>query len=170
MITGALFLAAAAAALPLGVWPEEAGPPLTVVDGVELYVAEPAEDYWIVAVQPLSPPLEVGETAYLGRIAATAARLGVDAVLLLAELPEEAIPADHEEALEPTERFSVAVFLNFEGVPQETSPRLAQYPRSPAPVQPARLGERSTTVTTPTACGGVVHHSPPPVRPRRVRI
>lgn len=170
MIAGALFLAAAAAALPLGVWPEEAGPPLTVVDDVEFYVTEPAEAYWIVAVQPLSPPLEVGETVRLGRIAATAARLGVDAVLLLGEVPEEAIPADHEEALEPSDRFSVAVFLNFEGVPQETSPRLAQYPRLSALIQPVRLGERSATGTTPTGCGGVFRHSPAPARPRRVRI
>lgn len=128
MTAATLALAAAAAALPLGVWPQEVGPPLTVVDEVEFYVAEPDEEYWIIAVQPLSPPLEAGETARLKRIAATATKLGVDAVLLLPELPEQAIPANPEEPLVPTQRFSIAVFVSFEGVPQEEQPRLARAP------------------------------------------
>lgn len=139
MTAAALLLAAAVSSLPLGVWPEEVGPPLTVVDEVEFYVADPEEDYWIIAVQGLSPPLGSGETVRLKRMAATAARLGVDAVLLLGELPEGAIPEDHEEALEPSDRFSVAVFLNFEGVPDETAPRLAQGLRRAPPSQPAQL-------------------------------
>lgn len=115
----------AAASLPLGVWPGETGPPMTVIGEVEFYAAEPEEPYWIIAVQPLTPPLAAGQQARLARLAATATRLGVDAVLLLGELPESAIPEDPEEPLDPTERFSVAVFVSFEGASEEDSPRVA---------------------------------------------
>lgn len=137
MTAAALLLAAAVSSLPLGVWPEEVGPPLTVVDEVEFFVLEPEEAYWIVAVQPLAPPLGAGETRRLKRLAATAARLGVDAVLLLGELPEDAIPEDHDEPLEPAEGFSAAVFLSFEGVPEVKAPRLVQGLARALPPRPA---------------------------------
>ncbi len=166
MSAAGLVLAAAAAALPLGVWPEATGPPLAVVNEVEFYVAEPEQDYWIIAVQPLSPPLAGEQTARLKQVAATAARLGVDAVLLLAELPEQAIPADPEEPLVPTQRFSVAVFLSFEGVPEEEQPRLAR--------ALYRLGGRiAGRREGATARAGHLEGkegSSPPARPRRVRI
>lgn len=136
----AALLLVAAASLPLGVWPEEAGPAMTVIDGVEFYLAEPESEYWIIAVQPLAPPLAAGQQARFERLAVNAARLGVDAVLLLGELPEAAIPEDPEEPLKPTDRFSVAVFVSFEGAFGESAPRLAMLPTGSLPARRTVLG------------------------------
>ena len=103
-----------AATLPLGVWPVDAGAAATVVDEVEFYLVEPDEDYYILAVQPLAPRLARPEPAALKRLAALAGRLGADAVLLLGELDEAAIPDDLDEPLRPGERFVAAVFIAFD--------------------------------------------------------
>jgi hypothetical protein len=103
-----------AAALPLGAWPESAGPAATVVDDVEFYLLEPEDDYYILAVQALETPLAKADPAAMKRLVRVAIRLGADAVLLLAELPEEKIPEDVEEPLPVSGRFAVAVYLVFD--------------------------------------------------------
>jgi hypothetical protein len=108
-------LIAVAASLPLGVWPSETGPAATTVHDVEFYLADPEDDYSIVAVQPLAVPLRKAEPAELGRLAAVAVRLGADGVLLLGELPEKSIPEDWNTPLSTTGRYSVAVFVSFDG-------------------------------------------------------
>jgi len=102
-----------AATLPLGVWPADAGAAATVVGDVEFYLVEPDEDFYILAVQPLAPPLARPEPAALARLAALAARLGADAVLLLGELAEDEIPDDLDEPLRPGRRLVAAVFVAF---------------------------------------------------------
>ena len=106
-----------AAAVPLGVWPVDAGAAATVVGEVEFYLVEPEDDYYILAVQPLAVPLARPEPAALERLAALARRLGADGVLLLAELAEADIPRDLDEPLPPGDRFVAAVFVAFDGVP-----------------------------------------------------
>ena len=112
----AVTLLAAAAALPLGVWPTQTGSAAVVVHDVEIYLLEPEDDYSILAVQPLSTPLRKAETPELQRLVALATKLGADAVLLLGELPERAVPKDPDAPLPMTGRYSVAVFLSFDEV------------------------------------------------------
>jgi hypothetical protein len=103
-----------AATLPLGAWPQSAGPAATVVDDVEFYLLEPEDDYYILAVQALETPLAKADPAAMQRLVRVAIRLGADAVLLLGELPEERIPEDVEEPLPTSGRFAVAVYLVFD--------------------------------------------------------
>lgn len=110
----ALVLAAAASAPPLAVWPVEAGPPMTIVDDVEIYVSDPEEAYAILAVQAFATPLARRDAAALERLAALARRLGGDAVVLLGEMPESAIPEDPEAPLPSTGRAAAAAFVAFE--------------------------------------------------------
>ncbi len=113
-----------AATLPLGVWPDSQGPPSLVVGEVAVYTVEPDEDYWILAVLPLVPPARLAEGKALTRLAQVAARLGADAVLLLAELPVAAIPSDPEAPLPTTDRFAAAAFLLFDVAEDEDEPSL----------------------------------------------
>lgn len=108
-----------AATFPLGVWPVDTGAAATVVDEIEIYLVEPDEDYYILAVQPLPMPLAKNDPAAIKRLAALAIRLGADAVLLLAELDETAIPDDLDEPLQPAGRFVAAVFITFDMVDDE---------------------------------------------------
>jgi hypothetical protein len=110
----ATLVIAAAAALPLGVWPQDTGDAAVEVDGVEFYLVEPEDDYSLLAVQPLIPPLTEAKPEALRRLAHLAARLGADAVLLLPELSEDAIPKDPDAPLPRGKRFSQAVFLSFD--------------------------------------------------------
>jgi hypothetical protein len=103
-----------AAAIPLGVWPVDAGAAATVIDDVEFYLVEPDEDYYILAVQPLAAPLATPEPAAVARLAKLAVRLGADAVLLLAGIEEAAIPEDLDEPLPTGERLVTAVFITFD--------------------------------------------------------
>ena len=103
-----------AATFPLGVWPVDTGAAATVVDEVEIYLVEPDEDYYILAVQPLPMPLANNDPTAIKRLAALAIRLDADAVLLLAELDEAAIPDDLDEPLHPGERYVTAVFITFD--------------------------------------------------------
>ncbi len=107
-------LLAAAAALPLGVWPSQTGDAAVVVHDVEIYLVEPEDDYSILAVQPLATALRKAEPAELGRLVALATKLGADAVMLLGEMPEKAVPNDPDVPLPTTGRYSVAVFLSFD--------------------------------------------------------
>ena len=109
-------LLAIAASLPLGVWPAETGAAAATVHGVEFYLVEPDDDYSIVAVQPLATPLKKAEPGELARLAALADKLGADAVLLLGEMPEKAIPSDPDAPLPTSGRYAVAVFLAFDQV------------------------------------------------------
>ncbi len=109
-----LLLAAATAGPALGVWPSSSGPPAATVKDVEVYVTEPEEDYWILAVQPLPRPLEKAEEAELERLAALARKLGGDAVILLGELQEKNIPEKLDEELPAATRIGTAVFITFD--------------------------------------------------------
>jgi hypothetical protein len=103
-----------AAALPLGVWPADAGPAASVVDEVEFYLVEPEDDYSILATQQLAPPLATAEPASLKSLAALAERLGADGVVLLAELAEKDIPKSPDEPLPAGKRLVTAVFVVFD--------------------------------------------------------
>jgi len=145
-----------AATLPLGVWPPDVGPAASVVDDVELYVVEPEDDYFIVAVEPLSPPLSKAEPAALKRLASLAQRLGADGVVPLAELAEKDIPDDPDESLPQGRRFTAAVFVSFDtGADQEQGPTLTRLH--------AHRGARRTSVNS--ACSSTV-----PSAARRARI
>lgn len=120
--------------LSLGVWPESVGAPEEEVGGVAIYTAEPEEEYGIVAVAPLSPPLGPGDATPLAQLAALAQRLPADAVLLLRELAPEGIPTDPEEPFPATDRYAAAVFLYFPPAVEEP----------PSPVYQARRGSAST--------------------------
>lgn len=109
----ASLLLAAVTGLPLGAWPADAGPAVTVVDEVEFFIQEPEDEYWILAVAPLSPPIVRTETPSARRLSALARRLGADGVLLLAELNEKSVPNEPRAPLPTTERYSVAVFVSF---------------------------------------------------------
>lgn len=104
----------AAVTLPLGVWPVTTGPSAATVQGVEFYLVDPEDDYSILAVQPLAVPLRKGESGELKRLAALADKLGADAVLLLGEMSEKAIPDDPDTPLPTTGRYVLAVFLSFD--------------------------------------------------------
>ncbi|HVN75818.1 MAG TPA: hypothetical protein VMT19_05830 [Thermoanaerobaculaceae bacterium] len=107
-------LLATAAVLPLGVWPTQTGDAAVNVQDVEFYLVEPEDDYSILAVQPLAVPLRKAEARELQRLAVVATKLGADAVLLLGEMSEKAIPKDTDTPLPTTGRYSVAVFLSFD--------------------------------------------------------
>jgi len=128
----------AAATLPLGAWPQSAGPAATVVDDVEFYLLEPEDDYFILAVQALGTPLAKADPAAMKRLVAVAIRLGADAVLLLGELPEEKIPDDVEEPLPTSGRFAVAVYLVFDdGGGEGGRPMPSDEDRGRTPAHPA---------------------------------
>ena len=131
-----------AVTLPLGVWPTATGPAAATVQGVEFYLVDPEDDYAILAVQPLAVPMRKAEQGELKRLAVLADRLGADAVLLLGEVPEKAIPDDPDTPLPTTGRYVVAVFVSFdeepgsEGKPTIPSARHGHGPRTrshPAP-------------------------------------
>jgi hypothetical protein len=107
-------LLAAAASLPLGVWPSTTGQAAVTVSDIEFYLADPEDDYSIVAFLPLAAPLKKAEPAELKRLAAMADKLGADAVILLGELPEGMIPDDRDVPLPTTGRYSAAVFVSFD--------------------------------------------------------
>lgn len=132
-----------AAALPLGVWPEESGPPALVVADVPIFVAEPEDDYWIVAVTPLLPPTRIDNGNAMAELARLALRLGADAVLLLEESPTDAIPEDPEAPLPTTGKFAAAVFLVFDVGEGEEEPPV-QRVTAPAPAAGrARMASRA---------------------------
>ena len=135
-------LLAAAAALPLGVWPTETGSAAVVVHDVEIYLTEPEDDYGILAVQPLATPLRKADPAELERLVALATRLGADAILLLGEMPEKAVPKDPATPLPTTGRYSVAVFLSFDDAPGWDESR---------PVPSARRAPHAAGVRAPRA-------------------
>jgi hypothetical protein len=126
----AVLLAVVVAATPtpaaprLGLWPANVGGPATEVKGIEFYVVEPEDDFWILAVQPLTPALAAPEDTALERLAETAKRLGADAVLLMEELPVEKIPADPDAPLVGTGAFSAAAYLVFDCACAEQAPRV----------------------------------------------
>jgi hypothetical protein len=131
----------AAAALPLGAWPQETGPPASVVEDVEFYLVEPEDDYSIIAVQALATPLKKAEPEAVKRLAALANRLGADAVLLLRETTESSIPDDTDKPLPTTGRYAFAVFLAFdqeEGWEQKPAVPSAWSPGSSAAQSRAR--------------------------------
>ena len=137
-------LLAVAATFPLGVWPAESGAAAATVHDVDFYLVEPDEDYSIVAVQPLATALRKAEPAELERLAALAGKLGADAVLLLGEMPEKAIPGDPDAPLPTTGRYTVAVFLAFDEVQGwEATPAVPSgaRPSRPHPA-PRRAGPR----------------------------
>ncbi|MGE5236430.1 MAG: hypothetical protein ACM3O7_08790 [Acidobacteriota bacterium] len=115
----ATVLLAAAATLPFGVWPHDTGPAATVVDDVELYLLEPEDDYSVLAVQPIVPTLARNDAAAVARLVKLARRLGADAVILLGEMPEDAIPKDVDEPLPTSGRFAGAAFIVFTGNGEE---------------------------------------------------
>lgn len=112
MLSSLLF--AAAAALPLGVWPEASGPAAALVEDVEFFLVEPEDDFYLIAVQALQPSIAAKDMQAVTRLARLAVRLGADAVVLLGETPEASIPKDVETPLPTTGRFSVAVFIVFD--------------------------------------------------------
>jgi hypothetical protein len=134
-------LLAAVAVMPLGLWPTQTGSAAVTVRDVEFYLVEPEDDYSILAVQTLAAPLRKAEAGELQRLAVLAAKLGADAVLLLGEMSERAIPKDLKAPLLTSGRFSVAVFLAFdqaagwEGRPAVPS---ASHRRSPGAHRHAR--------------------------------
>jgi hypothetical protein len=142
-------LLAVAASLPLGVWPSETGPATITVHDVEFYLADPEDDYTILAVQPLAVPLTKAEPAELGRLAALADRLGADGVVLLGEMSERSVPDDYDAPLPTTGRYSVAVFVSFDGADEWKSkpalPSIAHRVRSQsrAVASAARVGHNA---------------------------
>lgn len=145
-------LLAATAMMPLGVWPTQTGEAAITVHGVEFYLVEPEDDYSIIAVQPLTTPLRKAEAAEVERLAAIATRLGADAVLLLGEMSEKAIPKDPQDPLPSTGRFSVAVFLSFDeaegweakpAVPSGEHRRIHQASPHPATAGPCEAARAS---------------------------
>jgi len=127
-----------AATLPLGIWPEEVGPPVALVEEIEFYTGEPEDDYWIVAVRPLSPPLERVDERALLPLAGLAERLGVDAVILLPALDEEEIPDDVDEPLPHGSRFSAVAFVLFDCACEEESPPVVRGARRAPALRPPR--------------------------------
>ena len=127
-----------AATLPLGVWPEEVGPPVALVDEVEFYASEPEDDYWIVAVRVLAPPLERVDESALRPLARLAGRLGVDAVILLPALDEEEIPPDVDEPLPRDARFAVAAFVLFDCACEDEAPPVVRGARRAPALRPPR--------------------------------
>ena len=133
-----LILAAATVTGPaLAVWPAVTGPARSTVAEVEFFVTEPEDEYWILAVQPLPKPLQKADDAELQRLARLASRLGADAVILLAELAEGAIPEDVRQPLPASGAMSAAAFITFDCGCEEgdSGARHAALPRSPRPGQ-----------------------------------
>ena len=117
-------LLATAAALPLGVWPDASGAPTVVQDGIEIYQVEPEEDFWVLAVQPLAPPLASTDRDALAPLVAVADTLGADAVLLLGEMAVGDIPEDLQAPLVGSGRWAAAAFLLFDCDCDEPAPRI----------------------------------------------
>ena len=143
-------LLAAAAALPLGVWPTQAGSAAVVVHDIEIYLVEPEDDYAILAVQPLPSPLRKADPAELQRLVALATKLGADAVLLLGELPERSVPKDPDTPLSTTGRYSMAAFLSFDEAPgwDESRPMPSADRRRRARAVPHAAGSPNERVTS----------------------
>jgi len=148
-------LLATAAALPLGVWPTQTGSAAVTIHDVEFFLVEPEDDYSILAVQPLATPLRKAEERELQRLAALAAKMGADAVLLLGEMSEKAIPKDTQVPLPTSGRYSVAVFLTYDetegwddrpAVPSARHERHAgaRHRRAPSATEEARTTAPST--------------------------
>jgi hypothetical protein len=129
----ATVLLAASAALPLGVWPQDTGPAATVVGDIEIYVVEPEDAYSILAVQPIAPSLSRNDPAAVALLVSLANRLGADAVVLLGEMPEAAIPKDFDDPLPTTSRYAAAAYIVFS----------AEADQSPGATIPARHGRRA---------------------------
>jgi hypothetical protein len=127
-----------AATLPLGIWPEEAGPPAAVIEEVDFYRSEPEDDYWIVAVRPLSPALERVDAAALRPLARLAERLGAEAVILLDALDEEEIPDDFEQPLPRGDRVAAAVFVVFDCACEDDGPPVVRGARAAPALRPRR--------------------------------
>jgi len=117
-------LLATAAALPLGVWPDASGGPTVVQDGIEIYQVEPEDDFWVLAVQPLAPPLSNTDRDALAPLVAVADKLGADAVLLLGEMAVGDVPEDLQTPLVGSGRWSAAAFLLFDCDCEEPAPRI----------------------------------------------
>jgi hypothetical protein len=134
---------AAAATMPLGVWPADTGNAVVVVDDVEFYLDEPEDDYSVLAVQAVEPPLAKPDERAVRRLASVARKLGADAVLLLGELPVSQIPDDVETPLVPTRRYATAVYLVFdtggEGNGDEMRRTRRPVPNRHRPVMRARV-------------------------------
>lgn len=146
MIVAALL--AAATAFPLGVWPQDTGQAANVVQDVEFYLVEPQDDYSILAVEAIATPLKKADPAEVKRLAELAKRLGADAVLLLGELAEKAIPSDPDAPLPTTGRYTMAVFLTFdraEGLEDK-------------PAVPSVLSGRRAVQRQPGLLGARMHH------------
>jgi hypothetical protein len=111
-----------AATLPLGVWPADSGPAATVVDDVELYLVEPEDDYYVIAVEQLAAPLVKADEKSLKRLTSLAHRLGADGVMLLSGLDERNIPKDLDEPLPQGARYVMAVFVVFDASSDEEQP------------------------------------------------
>ncbi len=147
-------LLAVAASLPLGVWPSDTGAAAVTVHEIEFYLADPEDDYSIVAVQPLATPLGRAEPTELQRLAVLADRLGADAVLLLGEMPERLIPNDPDAPLPTTGRYSVAVFVSFnEGEGWGTKPGVPSAWR-----QQRQTHHRHAAAKRPTVARSLVRH------------
>jgi len=147
----ALILTAAATA-PLAVWPVETGPPMTVVDDVEVFVTDPGESYSILAVQAFAVPLARGDALMLERLAGLAARLGADAVVLLGEMPESEIPEDLALPLPVSGRVVAAAFIVFDACyqcPEEDVRAKSGLPVGPdLERSPVEAGDRRTIAST----------------------
>lgn len=117
-------LLATVAALPLGVWPDTSGAPAVVQDGIEIYQVEPEEDFWVLAVQPLTPSLASTDREALAALVTVADKLGADAVLLLGEMAVGDIPEDLQTPLVGSGRWAAAAFLLFDCDCEEPAPRI----------------------------------------------
>ncbi len=154
---------AAAAAMPLGVWPEEIGPPDAVVDGIEIYSVEPEDDFWIIAVQPLSPPVPATDEAAVGRTVALALKLGADAVLLLPELPEEAVPDDVDVPLAPGTRIAAVAFVSFLDTDPGEQVRSRRACGGYSPERPQAVAAAATDPSSRRAASMARRHSLEPI-------
>ncbi|HNX50372.1 MAG TPA: hypothetical protein PLS53_04405 [Thermoanaerobaculaceae bacterium] len=118
MLAALLLAAAPVLSPPLAVWPAETGPAMTVVDEVEIYVAEPEIPYYLLAVQVFPTPLRTGDAPAVKRLAALATKLGAEAVVLLGEMPEASIPDDVQKPLPTSGRVAGAAFVVFDACDQ----------------------------------------------------
>lgn len=118
MLTALLLAAAPVLSPPLAVWPAETGPAMTVVDEVEIYLAEPEIPYYLLAVQVFPTSLRTGDAPAVKRLAALATKLGAEAVVLLSEMPEASIPEDVQKPLPTSGRVAGAAFVVFEACDQ----------------------------------------------------
>lgn len=157
MLAALLLVAAATTPPPLAVWPTEMGPAMTVVDEVEFYVTEPEAAYSLIAFQALPRPLVRGDMAALKRLAALARKLGAEAVVLLGEMPESAIPEDVEQPLPSTGATTVVAFVVFEACDQCPEDGTRSASLSPAPSRVEGCSGQSVTGRLKLTQGGGGH-------------